>query len=52
MIIWLIILIVVITGLTAITVKDFMRIKELENHVTQLVLDVEMLIQNSNGIDK
>lgn len=42
----------VILALSAIAVVELVRLKKLERYVTQLILDVDMLIQNSQTIDK
>lgn len=42
----------VILALSVIAVVELVRIKKLERYVTQLILDVDMLIQNSQTIDK
>ena len=47
----MIVIITVIAGLTAVTIRDIFRLRKLEAHITQLDLDVEMLIQNSQRLD-
>lgn len=42
----------VILALSVIAVVELVRIKKLERYVMQLILDVDMLIQNSQTIDK
>lgn len=42
----------VILALSIIATIELVRIKKLERYVTQLILDVDMLIQNSQTLDK